>query len=139
LLTPAGAQVVTTYVDGPLQGSPAITRREVGAGVAHYVTTFLDAPSTKRLLHGVCDDAGVATRSNTNDVGAPIIEAAGIETIRRRAEGASYLFVINHTDREVDVPAAGVELLSGTPATGSVHVAAGGVAVVREAATAGAG
>jgi beta-galactosidase len=90
----------------------------------------------------------VATRSNQNDVGAPIInvdgieaagieaagiEAAGIETIRRRAEGASYLFVINHTDREVDVPAAGVELLSGTPATGSVHVAAGGVAVVREA------
>jgi beta-galactosidase len=100
------------------------------------------------LLHGICDAAAVATRSNQNDVRAPIInvdgietagietagiETAGIETIRRRAEGASYLFVINHTDREVDVPAAGVELLSGTPATGSVHVAAGGVAVVREA------
>ncbi|HEY0870150.1 MAG TPA: beta-galactosidase trimerization domain-containing protein, partial [Acidothermaceae bacterium] len=144
LLTPAGAQVVTTYADGPLRGSPAITRREVGTGVAHYVTTFLDAPSTKRLLHGICDDAGVATRSTKNDVGAhsmsvDSIEAAGIETIRRRAEGASYLFVINHTDREVDVPAAGVELLSGTPATGSVHVAAGGVAVVRETSTAGAG
>jgi beta-galactosidase len=136
LLTPAGAQVVTTYVDGPLPGSPAITRRNVGAGVAHYVTTFLDPAATRRLLHGICDDAGVATRSEQNEVGAPIIEAAGIETIRRRADGASYLFVINHTDREVDVPAVGVDLLSGTPATGSVHVAAGGVAVVREASTA---
>ncbi|HEY5050203.1 MAG TPA: Beta-galactosidase C-terminal domain, partial [Acidothermaceae bacterium] len=138
LLTPAGAQVVTTYVDGPLPGSPAITRRDVGAGVAHYVTTVLDAPSTRRLLHGICNDAGVATRSNNNEVGAPIIEAAGIETIRRRAEGASYLFVINHSDREVDVPASGVELLSGTAATGSVHVPPGGVAVVRETTTAGA-
>jgi beta-galactosidase len=79
------------------------------------------------------------TRSSTNEVGAPIIEAAGIETIRRRAEGASYLFVINHTDREVDVPAAGVDLLSGAAAPGSVHVAAGGVAVVRETSPVGAG
>jgi beta-galactosidase len=139
MLTPVGAQVVTTYVDGPLPGWPAVTRRDVGAGVAHYVTTFLDAPSTQRLLHGICHAAGVATRSHKIESWAPIIEAAGVETIRRRGDGASYLFVINHTDREVDVPATGVELLSGTPATDSVHVAAGGVAVVREAATSVAG
>jgi beta-galactosidase len=133
LLTPTGAQIVTTYVDGPLPGAPAITRHEVGAGVAHYVTTFLDAASTQRLLRGICDDAAVATRRSTQtETGAPIIEAAGIETIRRRAEGASYLFVINHTDQEVEVPATGDELLSGTAAAKTVHVAAGGVAVVRE-------
>ena len=67
------------------------------------------------------------------------VAAAGVETIRRRGEDASYLFVINHSDREVDVPAAGIELLSGAPVTDSVHVAAGGVAVVREAAPAVAG
>ena len=144
MLTPVGAQVVTTYVDGPLPGWPAVTRRDVGAGVAHYVTTLLDAPSTQRLLHGICHAAGVATQSHKIEPGAhsmnvDSIEAAGVETIRRRADGASYLFVINHTDREVQVPATGVELLSGAPATDSVHVAAGGVAVVREVAAAVAG
>jgi len=133
LLTPAGAQVVTTYVDGPLAGSPAITRHDVGSGVAHYVTTVLDAASTSRLLEGICDDAGVVARGNRN--APPIVggvATAGIETIRRRADGASYLFAINHTDQGVDVPAAGVELLSGRPCTAIVHVPAGGVAVVRE-------
>jgi len=136
LLTPAGAQVVTTYVDGPLRNSPAITRHEVGAGVAHYVTTFLDAASTGRLLRGICEDAGVAVRADHGEVGAPIIGAGEIETIRRRADGASYLFVINHTDLEVDVPAVGVEMLSGATVAATVRVAAGGVAVVREAAAA---
>ena len=79
LLTPAGAQVVTSYVDGPLPGSPAITRREVGAGVAHYVTTFLDAASTQQLLHGICHAAGVATQKT--EAGAPTMngEAGSIQ------------------------------------------------------------
>jgi beta-galactosidase len=144
MLTPVGAQVVTTYADGPLPGWPAVTRHDVGTGVAHYVTTFLDAPSTQRLLHGICHAAGVAARSpktesRAHTISVDTVEAGGVETIRRRGDGSSYLFVINHTDREVQVPATGVELLSGAPTTGSVHVAAGGVAVVREAAPAVAG
>src|SRR5665213_2273246 len=136
LLTPAGAEVVTTYVDGPLPGLPAITRHDVGSGVAHYVTTFLDAARTTRLLQVICADAGVVTRGLETGARLDRFEPAGLETIRRQAEGASYLFVINHTDREADVPAAGVELLTGKAADGIVHVAAGGVAVVREAAAA---
>jgi beta-galactosidase len=44
---------------------------------------------------------------------------------------SSYLFVLNHTDREVTVAADGVDLLSGRSCAGNVAVAAGGVAVVR--------
>jgi Beta-galactosidase C-terminal domain len=45
-----------------------------------------------------------------------IIPAAGIETVRRRRHGVSYLFVINHTDQEVDVTATGDELAAGAVA-----------------------
>jgi beta-galactosidase len=143
LLELDGAKALTTYLDGPLPGLPAITRHDVGTGVAYYVTTFLDAASTMRLLAGICDDAGVRTHHGGSR--SPIIAAAGIETVRRRGSGensASYLFVINHTDREVDVPAEGDELLSGTAVTRVLRVAPGAVAVVREsprAAVAGSG
>jgi len=131
LLELTGAEVVTTYVDGPLPGAPAITRHEVGRGIAYYVTTALDAATCDRLLLDLCGNASVRTHNNTN---GPIISASGIETVRRRTDSASYLFVINHTDREVDVTATGEELLSRTAVTGSLKLGAGNVAVIREAA-----
>jgi beta-galactosidase len=131
-----GAKALTTYLDGPLHGKPAITRHDVGAGVAYYVSTLLDAASTARLLGGICDDAGVLGPGYQGGaLRAPIIAATGVETVRRRASDGSdtsYLFVINHTDREVDVPAAGDELLTHTPVTRMLRVAPGAVAVVRE-------
>jgi beta-galactosidase len=118
-----GAEAVTSYVDGPLPGSPAVTRHQFGGGIAHYVTTVLDAPSTTRLLDELCREAGVR---------GPTIAETGVETVRRRHANASYLFVINHTEREVEMPTAGTDLLTGRAVTGAVTVPAGGVAVVRE-------
>ncbi|MDQ1464682.1 MAG: beta-galactosidase, partial [Actinomycetota bacterium] len=100
-----------------------LTRHQYGQGVAHYVTTFRDVATNRRFLRAVCDEAGVD---------GPIIAAAGVEAVRRRAGAASYLFVINHTDQEVEVPATGHELLTGAQIGGDLVVAAGGVAVVRE-------
>jgi beta-galactosidase len=71
----------------------------------------------------VCDEAGVE---------GPIIAAAGVEIVRRRAGAASYLFVINHTEQEAEVSASGHELLTGARIDRDLVVAAGGVAVVRE-------
>jgi beta-galactosidase len=123
LLHPEGADVVATYTDGPLPGAPALTRHHYGQGVAHYVTTFRDVATNRRFLRAVCDEAGVD---------GPIIAAAGVEVVRRRAGAASYLFVINHADQEVEVPASGHELLTGARIDRDLVVAAGGVAVVRE-------
>ncbi|MGW1562471.1 Beta-galactosidase C-terminal domain, partial [Streptomyces sp. NPDC002144] len=58
----------------------------------------------------------------------------GVEVARRRGPDADYLFLINHTDRAAHIPVSpeATELLSGKPATGSVTVPPGEVAVVRE-------
>ena len=57
----------------------------------------------------------------------------GVEAVRRVADdGRSWLFVLNHSTDEVKVPASGHELLRDEAAPGSVIVAPGAVAVVRE-------
>ena len=129
LLHPEGADVVTTYTDGPLAGAPASTRHIFGTGVAHYVTTRLDPAGLAGLLRDMCTAAGVT---------GPIIARAGIEAVRRRGAGASYLFVINHTEQEVDLVNLGIagdDLLTGKPVADGLSLAAGRVAVVKEAAT----
>ena len=52
----------------------------------------------------------------------------GVEAVRRVGAQASYLFVINHTDGDVTVPAPGTDLLGGPAGL----VRAGAVAVIRE-------
>jgi beta-galactosidase len=117
------AEVVATYLDGPLAGWPAVTTRRHGDGVAQYVTTRLDEASLARTVARSCTDAQVRP---------PIIGAAGIEVVRRRRDDSSYLFVLNHTEREAEVQAVGHELLTDRAVTDTLRVPAGSVAVVRE-------
>lgn len=124
LLHPAAADVVTRYVDGPLPGEPAVTRRAAGAGVAWYVGTRLDRLGTHRLVGRVLADAGVR----------PVREVPpGVEVVRRVGPDHAYLFVANHTAQPVELPAVGTELLTGAACEGSIRVGAGEVAVVRQA------
>ena len=125
LLHADDAEVMATYVDGPLPATPAVTRRARGGGAAWYVATRLDQGSLDKLLLAVADDAGVTP------VG---VAPPGVELVRRRhaPAGPAYLFVLNHTDQPADVAAIGPELLTGTPASGTLTVAGGGVAVVCE-------
>lgn len=125
-----GADAVRSYASGPLTGLPAVTRREVGRGAAWYVGGRLDELGASRLVGEVLAESGVL----------PTVPAvpAGVEVVRRRGETAadgpapSFLFVLNHTDAEVTVPADGTELISGTAVDGVVTVPAHGVAVVQE-------
>jgi beta-galactosidase len=121
-----GAEVVVSYRDGPLAGLPAVTRHPHGAGVAWYVSTRLDDHTHDALLTIVLAEAGVD----------PVVPglAAGVEAVRRRGDGRSWLFVLNHTDAPAAVPATGTELLSGRAVRGEIEVGPGGVAVVREPA-----
>ncbi|MGW2622180.1 beta-galactosidase [Micromonospora taraxaci] len=118
-----GAEVLASYTDGPLPGVPALTRHRVGDGAAWYVGTRLDEPATDRLVARLVDEAGVRPAAP-----AP----TGVEVVRRRDGDRTWLFVLNHTDAEVRLPATGVELLTGTPCAGELTVPAGEVAVVRE-------
>ncbi len=118
-----GAEVLASYATGDCSGRPAVTRHRVGSGTAWYVGTELSDSGLTQLAGAVFGEAGVE----------PVVAGlpAGVEALRRVGGSASYLFCINHTDADVPLPAAGVDLLSGRSA--ETHtVVAGGVVVVRE-------
>lgn len=118
-----GAQAVASHADGPLTGHPAVTRHQYGKGAAWYLGTHPDPDTLAALLDRIRQEAGV-----TPEHDAP----AGMEAVGRRGAEADYLFLIDHTGKGAEAPAEGVELLTGTPVTGTVTVPPGGVAVVRE-------
>ncbi|HYN95920.1 MAG TPA: beta-galactosidase [Pilimelia sp.] len=119
------ATVVARYLDGPLPGLPALTRRAEGAGTVWYAATRLADGPLGEFLADLAGSTGAG----------PVLPEAppGLEAVRRRQPGGqSYLFLLNHGDEPARVAADGVELLTGAQARGTLEVAAGGVAVVRE-------
>ena len=117
------AEVLTTYADGPLAGQPAVTRRTTGAGGAWYLSTLPGDEALAPLLTRVLDAAGVRPAAEV---------PAGVDAVRRRGEAGSWLFLLNHTDDEQRVPAAGHDLVRDTRVAGEAVLAPGGVAVIRE-------
>jgi beta-galactosidase len=100
---------------------PALTRRRHGAGAAWYVATRLSAGGTAKVLRELCTAAGVQ-----------IHDHPGVEVVRRHGTGTTYVFVLNHTAADAEVPAQGHDLVTGADVDGKIRVPAGGVAVVRE-------
>ncbi|MFH8756106.1 beta-galactosidase [Streptomyces atroolivaceus] len=120
-----GAEAVRTWADGPLAGLPAVTRHGVGSGHAWYVGTRPDGDGVAGVVDALLAEADVAPAVP----GLP----QGVEAVRRRADdGAGFLFLVNHTERDVDVPAAGRELLRGQDISERLTVPALEVAVVHE-------
>ncbi|MDE0545833.1 beta-galactosidase [Microbacterium sp. C7(2022)] len=123
------AQSVATYVDGPgaLGGArPAITRNTYGAGTGWYLSTRLDADSLATVMADVYRDAGVVA----SDL------PSGLEVITRHGDDARYTVAINHRDDNAQLPASGIELLTGETIAETLTVLPGGVAVVRSPHTA---
>jgi beta-galactosidase len=102
---------------------PAVTRNRHGPGLAWYLATRLDPAATARVLAAACAEAGVEGVAGAG---------AGVEAVRRAGDGRSYLFVLNHGHEPAALPAGGVDLVTGAAVEGTLTVAAGGVAVVRE-------
>lgn len=117
LLEARDAEVVASYTDGPLPGTPALTRRAVGEGAAWYLATWLDDDATASLADRLTREAEVERLE------AP---QPGLEVVRR----GRYLFVLNRGDLPAGVPATGTDLLTGERADGEVRVAAGAAAVI---------
>ncbi|MFE7549665.1 beta-galactosidase [Streptomyces gardneri] len=126
---PRGAETVWSYADGPAAGGPAVTRHRLGRGTAWYVSTRLDAASLDAIVAAACEDAGVAARAAL---------PRDVEVVRRAGDGGQqYLFALNHSAEDTEVPldGSGTELLGGTaggtPVDGKLTVPAGAVRVVR--------
>jgi beta-galactosidase len=123
-LRTTGAEVLASYVDGPVPGTPAITRNTFGAGVAWYVATALDSQAGIDLMSDVVQAANVTAIGPETD--------GTVEVVRRAASDRSYLFVINHGTTGITYPTSGVELVTGDPVKGNLEVPAGAVRVIRE-------
>jgi beta-galactosidase len=119
----AGATAVARYADGPVAGGPAVTRNETGAGVAWYLGTTLDDAALAELVTRACRDAGLSPEADV---------PPGAEVVRRHGEATTYLFVLNHTREPVSIPASGYDLVAEADVDGSLVVAGGGCALVRE-------
>ncbi|MFF2376787.1 beta-galactosidase [Streptomyces xiamenensis] len=118
-----GAEPVWTYTDGPAAGCPAVTRHELGEGSAWYLSTRLDADDLDTVLAAAGLDAGIAAREDL---------PRDVEVVRREGAAGRYVFVINHTaaDAEVPVGGAGRELFGGRRVEGDLSVPAGTVRVL---------
>ena len=117
-----GATARRRFTDGPDAGAPAVTRHQLGAGVATYLGTRLHGDDLGRLLGQLLDDAEVTA------VGDLPTE---VEVVRRRGQDADYLFVINHSEHDATVPFSGTDLLSGKDLPAPAQVTAGDVLVLR--------
>jgi beta-galactosidase len=116
VLAAPDAEVVASFVDGPVAGAPALTRRGVDAGAAWYVATRLDVAATAALAARVAAAAGMPATALPPGV-----------TLTRRGRHA---FVLNRGDRPAPVDVRGTDLLTGAPFPGVV--AGRSAAVVEE-------
>lgn len=119
------AEVITTFVDGPAQGSAAITRRAHGAGAAWYLATSPDDTSYLALVQRIVAEAGVPQL---------LPDHGRLDLIRRAGEGRSILFAINHTAEDATITAHGHDLVHQESVAGSVTIPAGGVRIIEESA-----
>ncbi|GGK90510.1 beta-galactosidase [Salinibacterium xinjiangense] len=116
------ATVMTEFADGQLPGQPAATSNVFGEGRAIYVATALDDDSYAELMAGALTEAGVVGHALGRDV----------EVVSRSNDTDRFVFVINHSDREVSFTGTGTELTTGERVEGTVFVPAGAVRVLRE-------
>ncbi|RYV49852.1 beta-galactosidase [Pengzhenrongella frigida] len=123
-LRSTGAQVIARYTDGPLPGTPAITRAVHGDGAAWYLATALEAGALRDVMRTAAHGAGVVALGPESD--------GTVEVVRRASADRSYLFVINHAGQDISVAASGHELISGATVDSTLCVPAGAVRVVRE-------
>ena len=122
-----GAEAIASYIDGPMAGVPAVTRRQAGGGTAWYVATRLEPSATDRVVDAVLDEAGIPCLLKRREP-----EEKGAEVTRRHGpDGRIWTVVVNHGDKIVSIPVGGVDLVTGLKAEEFV-VAGGDVAVIQE-------
>jgi beta-galactosidase len=119
------AQAIATFEQDYYAGNPAITWNRFGKGTAFYVGTALEQSGMDWLLVQACQTAGVES------VAARV--AAGVELLRRANGSQTWLFALNHSETEVNIPLnqPGYEMLSGTQLDRSLHLEPRGVAIVQ--------
>ena len=119
------AQAMANFEQDFYAGSPAVTRNQFGKGTAFYAGTMLDPRGMDWLLEQACQAAGIK----------PIIPTlpVGVEAMRRTKGGQTWLFILNHSSEEVEIPLdrPGYEVLTSTSLEKSLHLGPVDVAIIQ--------
>lgn len=91
ILVPGAAETVAVYASEYYQGQPAVTKNTFGKGTAWYVGTEPGEALMDALATDFLEDAGIQT---------PFRGEPGIEFAARTKGTRTWLFVMNHNDRE---------------------------------------
>jgi beta-galactosidase len=126
-----GTEVLARYANGPTMGAAAITRRPVGAGATWYLSTQLDPAGLTQTMSRVLLEAG-AEPAVELPAGHPAVQAGEVDVVRRSSPAGSWLFAINHANADVELPVTGFDLVARVDVEGSLRLAGGACAVVRE-------
>ncbi|TWD82388.1 beta-galactosidase [Kribbella amoyensis] len=116
LMTVTDAEVLATYENG----DPAITRR----ANAWYISTWLDDPSYEALVRQVLQAAAID----------PPNYPRGVEVITRRTGRTRWRYLLNHTGQPAEIATDAENLITGEETAGSLVLAPGSFAVLREQA-----
>lgn len=126
----ADVEVLDTYADGDLAGSPAVTRRRVGDGSAVYVSADIARAGARGVLRAL---AGEIEALRGDDLAAD----GRLEVIVRVSGGSRFVFLANRTDETVLVSAVGEALgAQGSDDAGALTIAPRSVAVLTQDAAA---
>jgi beta-galactosidase len=117
----AGAKPILRYADGPAAGGPAVTRYELGAGQAWYVSACTNAPTTAGLLAAACESAGLTAPADAGPAD-PGHWPNDLEVVRRTDRERRFVMLINHADTSAEI----------TVGTSRATVPAGQVMVIRD-------
>ncbi len=119
-----GAESLADYRSDYYAGSPAITKHRFGKGLVYYVGTELESAGIGWLIDKILSDAAIH----------PVFSKipAGVEVMQRSDHSHNWLFILNHTGDEIDVPLgrSGKDLLTNHIVKNSIHLSANGVAVI---------
>lgn len=125
LIHTEGAETLARYGSDFYKDMPAVTVNNFGEGRAYYIASSPDAAFLRGFLGNLCEDKGIH----------PLVSAPeGLESVQRVKEGASFLFLLNHTAGELSADIGNgerLDLLSGDKVSGSVTVPGRGVRILK--------
>ncbi|SDO59587.1 beta-galactosidase [Halobacillus aidingensis] len=90
LLVPEQAETLYSYQDQFYKQYAAVTKNTFGKGNVYYVGGGLSEEALEKIAADVTSDCGIETIESDRDV----------EVYRRHIGGDSYLFLMNHSDKE---------------------------------------
>ena len=101
-----GAKSVSLYEEDFYRGTPVITKNQFGKGTAWYIGTRSNKAFYHKLLTGIFRENGIKGVMQTPE---------GVEATVRENTNGKFIFLLNHSNEEKDIPMGDnyVEVITG--------------------------